>query len=411
MTSQSNIPSWINSTTFEGALRESVGDFKKIQNFNVCNALGPGENYATLMLRVQIEFLLLDDSLSTQSFMLKVPLDNKLYEEEMSKWDMFKKEAGMYRDVIPEMEELYRNKGVEVRFGAKSYSLPVTKDYILLEDLSRRGFRNIKRQNGLDMQHAKSSLKMLAQWHAASAVRVAQKGPYDEAYVHGFLIESSREITQQMFDCNLKHILAAARQLPHHEEYYGKMEAMFANLTDIVYSESSTEIFENEFLALNHGDFWCNNIMYQYDDEGNLKDTHVVDLQMPRFGSVAQDLMYFILSSTQLDLKVKRFDELVAYYHQQLVEHLKILEYSKTMPCLRDIHKSLIKRNVWGILTVSCIMAGVLCEPTNAACMDNFVTESEEGDDFRQKLFFSERYLRHLEEVLPWLNNRGAFDP
>ncbi|XP_075145782.1 uncharacterized protein LOC142220489 [Haematobia irritans] len=411
MANENSIPTWLKPDLFKEALHDTVGDFREIRNFKIYNALEPGENYATIMLRVEMDLLLSDDKPQSHSFMVKVPHDNAMYREHMSNWDMFKKESGMYRDVIPEMENLYHKKGVDIRFGARSYTLPTSMEYILLEDLAKRGFRNAKRQIGLDMQHTKSSLKKLAQWHAASAVRVSEKGPYEEAYIHGFLSESTRDMTQQMFDCNLKYVLAAIRKLPHHEDYYGKLESLFSCLTDLVYMERSGDVDENEFFALNHGDFWCNNIMYQYDEnDGHLLDTYFVDFQMPRYGSVAQDLLYFILSSTQLDVKINRFDEMIQYYHQQLLEHLKILEYSKPLPCLRDIHKSLIKRSIWAITTVTCIMAGVLCDPTNVANMENFVGDSADSEAFREKLYMNERYLQHMSIVLPWLHNRGSFE-
>ncbi|XP_061399694.1 uncharacterized protein LOC133335438, partial [Musca vetustissima] len=315
-----NVPSWINVKLFENALREAVGDYKAIENFKVANALGPGENFATLMLRVRVELLLSDDSHQVKNFMMKVALDNELYREHMSKWEMFKKEAGMYRDIVPELEEMYRRRGCG--------------------NLSERGFRNVKRQDGLDMMHTKCVLRKIAQWHAATAVRVLEKGPYDEQYLDGFFTEDSREFCDQMFKGTLKHVLAAARKLPNHEEYYGQIESLFSHFTDTMYSQLvSGENSGDEFIALNHGDFWCNNIMFQYDDDNSApKETYFVDLQMPRYGPVAQDLLYFILSSTQADLKVQHFDELIQYYYEHLIESLKLLEYSKPLPKLRDIH-------------------------------------------------------------------------
>uniref|UniRef100_A0A1I8NAH6 CHK kinase-like domain-containing protein n=1 Tax=Musca domestica TaxID=7370 RepID=A0A1I8NAH6_MUSDO len=410
-----NVPAWINSKLFENVLREAVGNYKSIENFQVANALGPGENFATLMLRVRTKVLLPDDSYKNKSFMMKVALDNKIYREQMSKWEMFKKEAGMYRDIVPELEEMYKKKDVEVHFGAKYFKLPVDQEYILLEDLAEKGFRNVKRQNCLDMVHAKCVLRKLAQWHAASAVRVVEKGPYDEQYLHGFLTEDSREICDQMFSGTLKHVLAAARKLPNHEEYYGQMETLFGHLTDAVFSQLIPQRNSDEFLALNHGDFWCNNIMFQYDD-GNSDgknqplETYFVDLQMPRYGTVAQDLLYFILSSTQVDLKVNHFDELIHHYYENLIENLKLLDYSKPLPNLRDIHGSLIRYGLWGVVTTCCIMSAVLCDPTEVANIENFVGDSEESEKFKEMLYSNERYMKHLEVLLPWLYRRGAFE-
>lgn len=65
---------------------------------------------------------------------------------------------------------------------------------------------------------------------------------------------------------------------------------------------------------------------------------------------------------------------------------------------------------ILGVVTLCCIMSGVLCDPTDVASIDNFIDESEDADKFKQMLYFNERYLKHLEVVIPWLYNRGAFE-
>lgn len=47
-------PSWIQAKLFEGVLKQLHSDFVEIVDFKVDNALGPGENYATIMLKVEI---------------------------------------------------------------------------------------------------------------------------------------------------------------------------------------------------------------------------------------------------------------------------------------------------------------------------------------------------------------------
>ena len=48
------VPTWIQSKLFEGLLNDLYNDFENIKEFKVDNALAPGENYATLMLKVEI---------------------------------------------------------------------------------------------------------------------------------------------------------------------------------------------------------------------------------------------------------------------------------------------------------------------------------------------------------------------
>lgn len=51
---ESKFPAWIQCGIFEGLLKSLYDDFAEIVDFYVDNALAPGENYATIMLKVEI---------------------------------------------------------------------------------------------------------------------------------------------------------------------------------------------------------------------------------------------------------------------------------------------------------------------------------------------------------------------
>lgn len=110
----------------------------------------------------------------------------------------------------------------------------------------------------------------------------------------------------------------------------------------------AVKVDHNDFNVINHADLWTNNIMFQYAKEGQLLDTYFVDYAFPKYGSPAQDLIYFIISSLQVDIKIKQFDHLIQYYHENLVENLQLLKYPKKIPTLKDIHILLHKYNIWG---------------------------------------------------------------
>jgi len=110
------------------------------------------------------------------------------------------------------------------------------------------------------------------------------------------------------------------------------------------------KINEEEFNVLNHGDAWINNIMFQYDSEGHVKETFLLDHQLTKYGNPAQDLYYFIMSSTQLDIKVDQFDSLIRWYHQNLVEHATLLKYNGFVPSLKELHIILIEHPTFGNL-------------------------------------------------------------
>ncbi|KAH8359883.1 hypothetical protein KR093_009297 [Drosophila rubida] len=396
------VPDWVTAEMFTDVLKESVEGFSKIKSFKAESGSAAGENYVTIMLRVNIEVELEDGKEKSVSYVLKLPHQSEIYQAILKRNNIFEAERTAFSEIIPEMEKMYRDAGAYVKFGAKSYDLKGAKsEYVLLEDLAPLGFKNMNRIEGLDQVHTESALRKLSQWHAASAVRVANIGPYPEKYSIGTCTEENRPMITQMRTSTSKIFGKCCATFEDNEEYIER-------IVDICYKLAKPDT--NEFNVLNHADFWCNNIMYSHDSFGKIKETYMVDFQMLKYGNVAQDLYYFLISSTKLEDKLSKFDYYIKFYHDNLVENLKLLKYSKPVPTLREIHIILFKYGVWGYLTAMGVMSAVLVDPTESANFDTLLSDSDEGANFKSMLYSNSRYRKHMKIILPWLLNRGAFE-
>ncbi|EDX14417.1 uncharacterized protein LOC6729606 [Drosophila simulans] len=403
------IPDWVTAELFEDVLKSSVDGYSKVRNFKAEMGSAAGDNYATIMLRVNIEVELQDGTTKEVSYMVKLPHQMEIYKEMMKHTNIFEIERTMYNLVVPEMEALYKAAGVEVTFGAKSYELKNAQtEYIALEDLCIKGFKNANRLEGLDQAHTERVLRKLAQWHAATAVRVATKGQYPEIVLRGFFKEENRPMMNDMMSGMGQVFVKCCSTYEGNEAYIEQVKALKSVMIDELFKMCVVD--PTEFNALNHGDSWSNNIMFQYDESGKIKEVYMVDFQVSKYGTVAQDLLYFLISSTKLEDKLSKFDYYIKVYHDNLVEHLKILKYSKPLPSLRDIHKSLYKYGTFAYSVATGVMAAVLVDPTENANFENFVGDTAEGVDFQMKMYNNPRYRKHMQAILPWLLNRGALD-
>ncbi|KAH8358983.1 hypothetical protein KR093_003631 [Drosophila rubida] len=408
-TSTSIVPEWVQPEIFVNVLKESVKGFTKINSFKANGGLAAGENYATVMLRVNIQVELEDGSEKSVSYMLKLPHQTEMFQKMLERNNIFEAERTVYRTIIPEMEQLYRDVGVEVKFGAKSYDLKDAKtEYVLLEDLAPQGFKNMNRIEGLDQAHTESALRKLSQWHAASAARVAFKGPYPEQYILGFFREENLEMIENMNHSLSTTFLKSCETYQGNEEYIRHVRAAQPKITDMCFEMSKPDT--TGLNVLNHGDFWTNNMMFAHDLAGRIKEIYLVDFQMPKYGSVAQDLYYFLFSSTKYEDKLNKFDYYIKFYHQNLVENLKLLKYPNPLPTLREMHSLLLKYGFWGYLTATGVMSAILVDPTENASFDNFLSDSAEGVAFKTMIYSNPRYQKHMKIILPWLLNRGVFD-
>ncbi|XP_075145779.1 uncharacterized protein LOC142220487 isoform X2 [Haematobia irritans] len=400
-------PEWLTQDLFREFLEKDFPNFKKIKNFIVKPAVATGENYMTVLLRVNLSVEMPDSSMKTTSYMLKILPSVEKFKMMVKQWQVFAKELRTYTKLIPKFEEYYGRAGVKVKFAPcilEPLRTKIDDDLLILEDLRLKGFKNFNRHLGLDLLHTKAVLKKLAQFHAASAYYVDMEGPFPSLYDQCF--SSAKDVFgghRQRIASNFRQNLHLYGDVMHLEE---KLRIYGENQIDPFHLKSEKNPYE--FNVLNHGDLWVNNIMFQYHEDGSLKETYFIDFQMGRYGSPAQDLLYFLISSTNLDIKIQQFDNFIAYYHRELIDHLQLLKYQGQLPKLKDLHMALYKYDYWAYTTISLLVPIVLCESRDDANVDSLVNEN--SDDFRQAMYSNPEYAKCMGTVIPWLDGRGAFD-
>ncbi|XP_017052333.1 uncharacterized protein LOC108095675 isoform X2 [Drosophila ficusphila] len=406
MTDQTS-PKWVNKELFHGLLQQNNNNFKAILEFVPTSAINKGENYLTIVLRIQIEIQLKDDSTEEVSYILKIPLVPEDQENDFH--DMFKSELDMYDRLIPELEDIYgKNTSISPKFKPQHMKFPeepVKSDYILLEDLRKRGYRNADRTQGLELFEMEAVLKKLAQWHAVSAKRVTELGEYEQGIRESYFTTEHQKLLDEF---NINFCVPFLECMQTYNLDPGQMVLISnytSNLTDL-----NIEFGKNDPLALNvlnHGDFWCNNFMFKYKDDTEIEDVCFVDFQLPKYGTPAQDLMCLLMTSPKFSIKLEKFDYFIEYYHQQLVEHLELLSYNRNAPTLAQFHTHLHKYSLWAFICAQRMLPVVLLPPDVDSNIGNVMGNSEEAMAFKRKMFLLPAYVHQIKVILPWLINRG----
>uniref|UniRef100_A0A6P4F4T0 Uncharacterized protein LOC108045506 n=1 Tax=Drosophila rhopaloa TaxID=1041015 RepID=A0A6P4F4T0_DRORH len=399
---------WLTFSDFKEIITSTEPEFEKIISGSWKLATKPGDNYASKLIKVDIEAQLKDNRSKSLSYILKVQTSNDMIN--FSDFNLFPKEIEMYSTYVPAFEQLYKDAGLPVTFSAKSFriSKDVSAEYIILENLQTGAFKMCDRMKGMDLEHTKCTLKKLAQWHAASLKYKELKGPYPPKYNNGMFTEQTACVFKPMFAQSQKAFLEIVSKFGGVEEYLHKLPAIFESHIDKIIEDA--KINEKEFNVLNHGDAWINNIMFQYDSEGHVKETLLIDHQVTKYGNPAQDLYYFLMSSTQLDIKVDQFDYLIRWYHQNLEEHARLLKYNGFVPSLKELHIILLEHPVYAAGTVFSTLTICLNKADDNFSTDGLFKDGKEGDTMRSELFGNERYRANIERVMPWINRRGLLD-
>ncbi|XP_046810648.1 uncharacterized protein LOC111676960 [Lucilia cuprina] len=405
-----SLPSWINKEYFTEFLKQNLKDFQSLQTFSVKKSTKSGENYASNLMRIKLEVILDDNSSKTLNYILKTPLPSGESEFIDHLWSLFPKEIAVYREILPRFENLYRKQGVNITFAPKYFILPKTEgldeNALILEDLSYLGFSLQDRLVGLNMEYTEIVLKKLAEFHAVSARYVEVYGSYEPMFEQHMFSEDTRTLYENV---KIDYYYDYIKEYKGHGEYIDLIPKLLDNYLDLSIAASTTN--PQDFNVLNHGDFWLNNVMFQHSKD-QIQETYFIDFQLCKYGSPALDLYMFLLSATQLDIKLKYFDYFISFYHEHLKKQLQILKYSGKIPSLKELHIDLLKYGYIGFATLFNGLSMCLYEPkSEAECnMDLLMHDSPEAEEYRKSLFLNDTFKEHAEQILPWLARRGLLE-
>lgn len=180
----------------------------------------------------------------------------------------------------------------------------------------------------------------------------------------------------------------------------------FNQMCQLTSASSEPEAFN----VLCHGDPWINNFLFSYNDDKEPNEILFIDFQLCAWGSPAYDLYYVFASSVKPQIKKNEFDHLIRIYHQELVSNLTKLNYSKKIPTLRDLQIDLMRRGFIAGVFAFYNMPIALMKKRDDSKTENLMESNEEAINFKQALFSSEIYLKHLEALFVFLDKRGLLE-
>ncbi|CAH2002706.1 unnamed protein product [Acanthoscelides obtectus] len=182
-------------------IRDVVGSDKKIKDVEVSRLTGPGENYGSCMLKVDITLERKSDGyVELLHTVAKLIPELEFFRKVFKIHITVKAEIAFYDVIVPTLQDFQREHGITnvidcfpklyaARLNLKADLDDVDEDSVLLfENLATKGFKNINRLEGFDLDGAKLVLKDLASLHAVPlALRLQKPNIFEEkvkAYFH-----------------------------------------------------------------------------------------------------------------------------------------------------------------------------------------------------------------------------------
>lgn len=308
----------------------------------------------------------------------------------------------MFSDIFPKLK-----KHLNLSLSSKCYLATDVPDFTLvLEDLQPKGYGMLDRTIGFDMKHTIGVLKTLAELHAGSVV-LARRYNKVASFTKG-LFSDSKVSTQWMSD-SLKSLCKACKSMTACAKYGEKLETLGIDEA-LKRTLKASERNPDGFSVLNHGDMWCNNMLFLHDSDGNLLNTKLIDFQLVKFTSPALDLHYFYATSLMSDVR-DNLDVVLDYYYSQLVCNLVRFGHPlKDIPSRKELQKDFEKRAFYGVMSLAAVTPLVKAPPHKNASFESLSKNDDDPDNFREFVYSSEAYSQSVKQLMPYYDSLGIFD-
>lgn len=117
-TAKSDHTEWLNKALFKGIVGEQY-TYWKIVGFGVKGASGKGENFSSVLYRVNIKVENDTDGFAQHCFMVKVNHESGVGIQVAKMLQVFPKEIRMYKELLPAFEKCFADIGDQLQMGPK----------------------------------------------------------------------------------------------------------------------------------------------------------------------------------------------------------------------------------------------------------------------------------------------------
>ncbi|KAH8379313.1 hypothetical protein KR009_004172 [Drosophila setifemur] len=288
---------------------------------------GVGENAYGQVLRVGWPTIT-----EAPTVVVKMAPKNEARRAHMHVVDYYAREVFMYQEVFPIFRQLTPDQGMfTVAPALHANDLKAPDEFLIFEDLSESGFRTNSRSSMPTYDIVICTLKALAELHACSFA-LQRKSPqkFHDLVEH---VRKDNLFTTDIVPVSIefgkfqlrkgrnllgtsdgdKDEVAALRKVLEQCENHLKDLALYC-----VDGESQAP-----HAVICHGDFWNNNILYKDEPTtGKPVEAKLIDFQMSRYAPPVLDIVHYLYTCTEKQLRDEHFDSFMNAYYDTLGQKL-----------------------------------------------------------------------------------------
>ncbi|XP_053677573.1 uncharacterized protein LOC128727662 [Anopheles nili] len=358
--------------------------------------------------------------LSQRYFAKSLPYHDQVLTTAVEEWGIFRKETELYCQIF---NQCVRNTNKVIKWSPECFL--ARNNLLVMEDLTRMGFKTISFQTTFNEHHIKLVLDRLAQMHACSfeyEINRLEGQSIGSLFNELILFETTFTESSGWFMAGLKGIEKIALERNRYAIDPSKKSVIQNRLWDCMKQIFSLAECTTKFRSVVvHRDLWFNNIMFKCDCLDAMceepKECILIDFQLARYLPPAVDFLCALYLLTDSEHR-KRFEKThVEYYYASLQRKLAILGLDGAAILSREqFEKSLDHYRLMGFVWTGVLHGfvnfpqGVLDKLHHHDPKTYTRMSMENRDDFILKYYDEDRYFRErlddiVTELLQFLFN------
>ncbi|XP_031621427.1 uncharacterized protein LOC116339595 [Contarinia nasturtii] len=268
----------------------------------------------------------------------------------------FKREADFYTNLMPSFSKFQEDKNLskDDQFLAypKCYGAIIddkNENYaIILEDLSHQEFKSWDKAKTSPFENVRLAMREIGKFHGISFAMKDQR-PDEfaefEQFTDIYKIFFESQNMQDMINDSYEQAIVSLKS----ENYKNVMCDLKNNFLEY-FDECLNEKSSTYFGVICHGDFWTNNCLFKFNENGAAEDIRFLDWPVIRYGSPAIDLLFYLFTSTDKTLRDKEYDNLLQLYYESLSKTVKLLGSSPELFTYENLQSELKRCGSFALL-------------------------------------------------------------
>lgn len=331
---------------------------------------------------------------------LKIPInDDSSVIRCLKSMNFYARENYVYQVLIPEMRNLLDDPIIPRCYHITDSAI------IVMENLLSQGYESGMRRQFLNLQQSFRILEAMSQFHAVSHT-VCQAIP---SLLDDVLLETSIIIV--MKDRIMEGRELSLRKLLHMKNASHLVEKLNAAMEYLRRNELGPKLDHSNFKfnVLNHGDFRITNLMLKFSSEDRqVEQMKLIDFQTCKWTTPALDLVYFFISSVQVDVIHDHFEALTNWYLKCLNEKLGKLNCADTYD-KEDFTSDFQTLAFFHLLNIICLDSFV--SPLDKEESDKItLMDDKEKEDMSQRCLNDETWTHTMYGWLKFCHKFNIFD-